>query len=62
MIRISVRDKCYRNSHLKKTQFVTNSFFIPIWAKNILFVKYGLLEHISMRERGEKIKILNFTY
>ena len=51
-----------RNSHLKKTQLVTNSFFMPIWAKNNLFVKYGVLEYISMRERGKKIKILNFTH
>ena len=28
------------NSPLKKTQFVTN---MPIWDKNIFFVKYGLL-------------------
>ena len=33
---------------------MTKSFFMSIWAKNIFFVKYRLLEHISMRERGKK--------
>ena len=33
---------------------------MPIQAKNIFFVKYGLLEHISMHERREKVKILIF--
>ena len=30
--------------------------------KTFFFIKYGLLEHISMHEQCEKVKILNFTH
>ena len=55
-------DELYRNSHLKKTQFVAKCVLMSTSAGNIFFVQYWLLQHISMRERGEKVEILNFTH
>ena len=57
-----VYDEFYRNSHLKKTQFVAKCVLMSTTAGNIFFVEYGLLEHIFMRERGEKVEIFNFTH
>ena len=46
----------------KKTKLNRLNFFLnKISAGNIFFVEYWLLEHISMRERGEKVEILNVT-
>ena len=57
-----IYDEFYRNSHLKKTQFVSKCVLMSTTAGNIFFVEYWLSEHISMRERGEKVEISNFTH
>ena len=55
-------NELYRYSHHQKIRFLINSFFMPKWSKKNFFVKYGLLEHISMHERAEKSKILHFIH
>ena len=55
-------DEFYSNSHLKKTQYVAKCVLMSTSARNIFFVEYWLLEHISMRKRGEKVEILHFTH
>ena len=47
---------------LRKPNLWPTPFSCQYGPKTFFFVEYGLLEHIFMRKRGEKIKILNFTH
>ena len=57
-ILIYVYDEFYRNSHLKKTQFVAKGVLMSTTAGNIFFVEYWLLEHIPCANEVKKLKFL----